>query len=170
MTLRYCGSAVRAFMWNMPAGWWEVKCCWSINTAWKPSHRQQSSRTEEENAQLKTQPWSRTNLGSEICNNLTHYVTICISISPNVCVYTRVCVCMCLFIYVCVCVCICVIITMCAHVTHLWHFVKSSHMVSWCPQLTLPVFTKSKLNNLPPANCYWVTSTNSLNWQLMDNR
>lgn len=27
----------------------------------------------------------------------------------------------------------------------------------------LPVFTKSKLNNLLPANCYWVTSANSLN-------
>ena len=33
-------------------------------------------------------------------------------------------------IYLCICMCICVIITMCAHVTHLWHFVKSSHMVS----------------------------------------
>lgn len=95
-----------------------------------------------------------------------------LSVSPHLkmCVRAWKCIPACVHMHVCICMCICVIITMCAHVTHLWHFVKSSHMVSWCPQLTLPVFTESKLNNLPPANCYWVTSANSLNWQLMNNR
>ncbi len=83
VTHRYCGSAVRAFMWNMPAGWCKRKCCWTRNTRWYTHTTEPKNRRV--NAQPKTQPGSRTNLGSEICHNLTHYVAICISLS-NVCV------------------------------------------------------------------------------------
>lgn len=112
MTHRYCGSAVMAFMWNMPAGWWEVKCSWTRNTGWYT--RTTEPKNRRVNAQPRTQSGSRTNLGSEICNNLSHYVP------PNVCAW--ICILECVLIYVCICLCICVIITMCAHVTHLWHF------------------------------------------------
>lgn len=90
VTHRFCGSAVRAFMWNMPAGWWEVKCYCTQTT---------ESKNRRGNAQPETQLGSRTNPGSEICNNLTHYVTICISksVSAWMCMLVGV------FIYVHMC-------------------------------------------------------------------
>ena len=143
-TSRNCGSAVKAFIWNMPAGWWEVKCCWTRNIKWYKHTTELKKRIV--NSQPRTQPGSGTNPGSEICYNLKHYVALCTSKSECLDVYTRVCAC--LHVH---CMCICVIIAMPAHVTHLTAFCQVLPHAELMPSINSACIFQVKTQQL--ANC-----------------
>lgn len=98
VTHSYCGSAVRAFMWNVPAGWWEVKCCWTRNTAWY-THTKQSPRTIQKQSQGAEQIWDQK---SEIISLI---MWLSVSLYLQMCVHGRVYwrafahLCVCLYVH-----------------------------------------------------------------------